>query len=57
MPGRPHLIDAVATALRRNSVAAVLGPRQCGKTTLARQVIAGRQDAAFFDLEEQEPRH
>jgi len=28
----------------------LLGPRQCGKTTLARQIAAG-QSAAFFDLE------
>lgn len=28
-----------------------MGPRQCGKTTLARRVAAGRRPAAFFDLE------
>ena len=33
-----------------NPVAALLGPRQCGKTTLARQ-IAAREPSEFFDLE------
>jgi predicted AAA+ superfamily ATPase len=31
-------------------VTALLGPRQCGKTTLARQLVE-HQDATFFDLE------
>ena len=39
---------AVATA--RAPITALLGPRQCGKTTLARQFAATRQ-STFFDLE------
>jgi predicted AAA+ superfamily ATPase len=39
----------VRAALERSPIAAVLGPRQCGKTTLARD-LAG-SDAHFFDLE------
>lgn len=30
---------------------AVLGPRQCGKSTLARQIIAKRPNAIYLDLE------
>lgn len=37
-------------ALSRAPVTALLGPRQCGKTTLARDVAA-RCDSLFFDLE------
>lgn len=48
----PHL-RAVEIALRENPIAAVLGPRQCGKTTLARQMAEKRKKAAhFFDLED-----
>lgn len=32
-------------------VVAVAGPRQCGKSTLARALAATRPDATFFDLE------
>jgi predicted AAA+ superfamily ATPase len=47
---RPYYLDRLNTAIERSPVTALLGPRQCGKTTLARQ-IAGHQNAAFFDLE------
>ena len=36
--------------MRRNPIAAIIGPRQCGKTTLARQ-IAAQQPTEYFDLE------
>ncbi|PYV29716.1 MAG: hypothetical protein DMG09_29350 [Acidobacteria bacterium] len=36
--------------LRSNPVVLLLGPRQCGKTTLAREFAAGRK-AEYFDLE------
>jgi predicted AAA+ superfamily ATPase len=32
--------NLVRTALRRSRIVALLGPRQCGKTTLARQFVA-----------------
>ena len=41
----------VRTALRRSRVAALIGPRQCGKTTLARQFIAA-DSPNYFDLED-----
>ena len=47
---RPQLIDRVESGLADNSVVVLLGPRQCGKTTLARE-IAGKTDHEFFDLE------
>lgn len=40
---------AVKTALRRSPVTAILGPRQSGKTTLARD-IAEEYKAVYFDL-------
>src|SRR6266568_2314697 len=50
MIDRPHYLDAVSTAIQRSPVTALLGPRQCGKTTLAR-MIAGQREAHYFDLE------
>src|SRR6266436_4543089 len=44
-------IRLVRVALRRSRVVALLGPRQCGKTTLARQFV--RPDSLnYFDLED-----
>jgi uncharacterized protein len=48
---RPFWIRSVEQALAENPVCAILGPRQCGKTTLARQVAARRKNAHLFDLE------
>lgn len=47
---RPRYTEALARALDRNPVVALLGPRQCGKTTLARH-YSDTSEAAFFDLE------
>ncbi len=47
---RERLAAALKKALERSPVVALLGPRQCGKTTLA-QELAGSRHAAFFDLE------
>ncbi|MCU0290611.1 MAG: ATP-binding protein [Thermoanaerobaculaceae bacterium] len=52
MIDRPQPLARVTTALRRSRVVALVGPRQSGKTTLAR-ILASRADlAAFFDLED-----
>lgn len=48
---RTELRQRVDLGLRRNPVVALIGPRQCGKTTLAREVIAARRQAESFDLE------
>lgn len=50
MLDRPLIRAAVVTALRRSPVVALLGPRQSGKTTLAR-VVAGTRASNWFDLE------
>ncbi|MBW1786555.1 MAG: ATP-binding protein [Deltaproteobacteria bacterium] len=47
---RPHAIERIAAVFRIHSVAALLGPRQCGKTTLA-GMIADREPCTYFDLE------
>jgi predicted AAA+ superfamily ATPase len=48
---RTELLRQVEYSLKRNPVTTILGPRQCGKTTLAREI--GRQEnAAYFDLED-----
>jgi uncharacterized protein len=48
---RPHYAQAIRSALERSPVVALLGPRQCGKTTLAR-AIAGAATSTWFDLED-----
>ena len=50
MISREWLLDSIRKGLIENPGVVVLGPRQCGKTTLARQVAAER-DSVFFDLE------
>ena len=47
---REEYLRLIERATTRSPVTALLGPRQCGKTTLAR-VFAGRHESAFFDLE------
>jgi predicted AAA+ superfamily ATPase len=49
---RPSCIDLLSAATRRSPVTALLGPRQCGKTTLARMFAEGKS-APYFDLESQ----
>lgn len=44
-------LQRLQTALRRNPVVVLVGPRQCGKTTLARELI-DVHSANYFDLEE-----
>ncbi len=53
MIGRTTLEAEVARSLSHNPVTALLGPRQCGKTTLARQ-MGERRGAAIFDMQEPE---
>lgn len=50
MIGRPELVGQVEYGLKHSPVTAILGPRQCGKTTLARE-IGQRENAVYFDLE------
>jgi predicted AAA+ superfamily ATPase len=46
-----HLLTDVEARLKLQPAVVLLGPRQVGKTTLARQVAAARPDAVFLDLE------
>jgi predicted AAA+ superfamily ATPase len=48
---RPALLHHVRTALERSRVVALLGPRQCGKTTLARELVEV-DSPRYFDLED-----
>ncbi|MDP9162254.1 MAG: ATP-binding protein [Acidobacteriota bacterium] len=43
-------ISLIRAALKRSRVVALLGPRQCGKTTLARQFVPANS-LNYFDLE------
>lgn len=54
MQNRSALLATILQALERSRVVALLGPRQCGKTTLARQIVAP-DTINYFDLED--PRH
>lgn len=47
---RSSYLEQLAQAVRRSPITALLGPRQCGKTTLARMFGENRQ-AHYFDLE------
>jgi uncharacterized protein len=51
MIDRQSDIRLVRTALRRSRVVALLGARQCGKTTLARQFVPA-DSINYFDLED-----
>ena len=47
---RPDCLKNIETAVNRAPVTTLLGPRQCGKTTLAR-VYGNELNATYFDLE------
>ncbi len=51
MIARPSLHAAMTAALKRSRVVALLGPRQSGKTTLARLLVPV-SSANYFDLED-----
>jgi len=51
---RVHYLDQIEQHFRVHSVCAILGPRQIGKTTLARAFVTQRygvENTRFFDLE------
>jgi uncharacterized protein len=48
---RPQLTHTIQVTLERSRVAVLLGPRQCGKTTLARQFVPP-SSVNYFDLED-----
>jgi predicted AAA+ superfamily ATPase len=48
---RANLANRIQTALKRSRIVALVGPRQCGKTTLARELLKP-ESPAYFDLED-----
>ena len=48
---RPALSRGIATALTRSRVVVLIGPRQCGKTTMARTFVPS-DSLNYFDLED-----
>jgi len=48
---RSDLLHAIKEALGRNPIVALVGPRQCGKTTLAREFLPA-ESGNYFDLED-----
>ena len=48
---RPNLNRHIQQALKRSRVVALIGPRQCGKTTMAREWVS-TDSPNYFDLED-----
>lgn len=48
---RGSILDALRAALGRSRVVVLVGPRQCGKTTLARHLV-DESSVNYFDLED-----
>lgn len=46
-----HLTHTVLTRLKNNPAVAILGPRQCGKTSLANHIVKQREPSVYLDLE------
>lgn len=50
---RNHYLNAINQSFLVNPICALLGPRQCGKTTLSGQFAANfKGQSHFFDLED-----
>jgi uncharacterized protein len=45
---RPNYLEKIKIQFLSHKIVALLGPRQCGKTTLARQFAHGHHDVHFF---------
>lgn len=48
---RPHTLEGIARTFKIHPIAALLGPRQCGKTTIAR-MLGAHEPCTYFDLED-----
>jgi len=51
MINRHEALGRIRTALARSRIAVLIGPRQCGKTTLARELLS-EDSENYFDLED-----
>jgi predicted AAA+ superfamily ATPase len=49
---RPQLMASLKAALKRSRCVGLSGPRQCGKSTLARQLAGAGGESSYFDLED-----
>jgi predicted AAA+ superfamily ATPase len=49
---RDSYINLIEDAFSINPICALLGPRQCGKTTIARQYKKSKPSSHMFDLED-----
>ncbi len=49
---RVRLKKMIEGALERSPITAILGPRQCGKTTISRDIASQNTPTTFFDLED-----
>ena len=50
------LESIVVNRLKKNPIVAIVGPRQCGKSTLAHWIVSQYSDAVYLDLEWQADR-
>lgn len=50
---RNQYLNAIDEAFSVNPICAILGPRQCGKSTLANMYASTKQEVHVFDLEDQ----
>ena len=48
---RSYYLHQIHDAFEQHSVCAILGPRQCGKTTLAKFYVQELKEVHIFDLE------
>ena len=48
---RTLMLDSIKAALSRSRIVVLAGPRQCGKTTLARELLS-EDSVNYFDLED-----
>jgi predicted AAA+ superfamily ATPase len=48
---RPHALERITNTFKIHPIAALLGPRQCGKTTIAK-ILAEHGPSTYFDLED-----
>lgn len=51
MIDRPQTLARIRASYAVHPAVAIEGPRQCGKTTLARQIASTEPEVTFFDLE------
>jgi len=57
MHEKRQLEESILKKLKNNPVVAILGPRQCGKTTLAKKLLATIENSLYLDLESSQDRN